>query len=268
MRIILLVITILLLGIVIKYIHDKKLSGFPTISLRQCCVIFLLFITIIISNISFALKRIFLFCFIAQKGLYNSLVIIVHLIRLFGFKSYSAFRQIGRIIYSHNNLSFPSNPTIFIVNYPSDVIEYSAVGVFPLNTSFMVHKDIGSFLKTFFGKKIIVVDVKKKNTFNIIEKSIQNSISSGFHIFAYPEKSYYTRKNIYSLNPFRSGLFKIAKKLNITVTPVVIDHMKTEWPSQRRICILPPMHVDNVDETIQACRKMMTTKLYFMKYHC
>lgn len=258
---------IIALSFIVAWVHNKKLKGFPTVFFRQSFVTMGAFIAVVIAKISIKIKAFIVALFIVLEPLRVSISAGFLFVMLFGLKSYNAFRKIGSLIFGHNKLNFPRTPTIFMANYAADIVEYTAIGIFPRKTSWLVHNSIGGFFKPFFGKdRIIPVDVRKKGTFDFIKKSVRNSVSNGYHVFAYPEKSYYTREGIYSLNPFHTGLFKIAKDLGITITPVVIDHLTCEWPKRCNIHILDPITVQDVAQAKKECWQVMERKLHYLRY--
>lgn len=251
-------------------IHNSKLKSFTSF-LSVCLFNTLSMVYILIGKVSVYVKIASLILFICIKPLQTSFLILFLIINMFVFKNYFSFRTIGNLLFGRQIMSFPTSPTIFIANYPADILEYMIIGIFPTNTSWLVHSNMAKILIPIFGKKrIISVNVRDKNSFAKIAKDVQKRLAIGYHVFAYPEKSYYTRRGFYDLNPLRSGLFHIAKMLGVTITPVVCDHLHYSSgfvdPIRHKIEVLQSIVVTNVNQTINQCEKIMRKKLHYLKY--
>ena len=215
-------------------------------------------------------KIILVLIYITNKVLLSSLLFTLFLFKMIVLKDYSSYRNIGKLFFNRT-FGLPSKPTIFISNYPSDFIEYTIPGLFEGKISIMLFKDAYKKLVNIFGKdRLICIDLDSKNQFQQTKNDIQDKINKGYSIYLYPERKYYNRKNIYELTEFRSGIFHIAKELNISITPIIIDHFQFEnviFSNRYNIYIDKSIIITNVEEDIKKCVNIMLRKLRYFKYY-
>jgi hypothetical protein len=151
------------------------------------------------------------------------------------------------------------------------MIEYALPGIFSSNLTFVIFKGAAKVLEPIFGKdKVLSVDLDKKDTFSETKQIIQKRLSENYSIFSYVEKTYYERKNIYTMTKFRSGMFRIAQELNIPITPVVCEHLEYDYGIIRneapRVYILKPFYVSNLEADMEKCWKNMGRYLRMTRY--
>ena len=83
------------------------------------------------------------------------------------------------------------------------------------------------------------------------------------------EKDYFKSTNIYALSDIRSGMFSIAKNINATITPVVIDHIEHNMGvisnTNFQIHIDKTRIVDNIDTEIKNVTLLFERKLRLFK---
>jgi hypothetical protein len=185
--------------------------------------------------------------------IYKKLVVTSLLLIFLLTKDYDVFKLTCFNIFN-NKLPSPKNPTIFICNYPSQMIDYLVFGLFDCKISFILAKAIYDYIHYFFDKERLIYH--KKGLYNHIESEIKDKIKKKYSIFVYTEREYYNRKNIYEMTQFRTGIFNIAKNNNISITPIVVDHGQTG-----KVHIFDPIFIKNVDQDIKNIHKMMSSKL-------
>jgi hypothetical protein len=142
---------------------------------------------------------------------------------------FQLFRLIGLYLYKlclrlkMNQDSVPCKPTIFLANYPRNYIEYFTHSLFGEKVCLLVYGPAVKVLQYIHGiEHIISVE---KGQFDKVQKDVKQKLEEGYHVFAYIEKDYYNREKSYDVAKLRSGMFSIAKNINATITPVVIDHI-------------------------------------------
>lgn len=245
-----------------KILHKK---GFTTMTLKSWILISFI---ILFLFYKYPKNRIILILLIStNKTLYTAVSVTFHLFSLIILKSYFSFRKMASIVFNQKIIN--KKPTIYISNYPSDFIEYLLPGILPENLSFIAFRGAVKYLNPIFGKeRIISVDLDNKGNFECLEKEVEDRIKKN-HIFCYVEKNYYERKDIYTLKEFRSGIFHIAKKLNITITPIVCEHFENEYgiiKNNINVTVLESIKVENVEESIKICREKMGKVLSGTRY--
>ena len=166
--------------------------------------------------------------------------------------------------YSSNIDSIPINTkTIYVSNYVSDRFENFACIMIP-NISIILGD---TFVKTFKLHKVICNLIPRKpgnNQYDIIKKDIKTQYDNGFSIFAYIEEPSTVIGN--GVGRLRSGMFSIAKELNITITPVVFDHIEYNkfgiiYNQNYRIKIGNPFYVQDIKDSKYKVRKFFRDSL-------
>lgn len=241
-------------------------ANFPTITLKYWLIISIIFISLF-----YRLKqyRIYLLLFLLNNTIFRAVSVCVLLIFSWIFRSHGLLRIISRLVFSQTIKSHNS-PCIYICNYPGDVLEYSLVGLLPEKTAFVMIESLANLVYPIFGKdRLIVANSKKKGNFDDLHKEITDRISRGYSIFAYPEKSYYQRPNPFAMTPFRSGLFTIAKNLNVPVIPIVCSHLNFFCGIEEKKCyirVFDPVRITDVERDKQEIYTKMSRQLSVYKY--
>ena len=263
-------IILFVLNIVLNKILNKK--GFITTNIKYYILYTFIFVYILILEFPKIFKIKILFLFISNIILYKSIVLTFLLITMFIFGNYDIYKSIGKIIFKRTLSISSKTPTIIISNYPSDYLEYLIPGLFTNDTCIVAFKGAKKILENVFKEKIIYIDLDSKNNFEIFQKEIKDKIDKGYNIYVYPEKTYYQRKDVYDLQNFKSGIFHIAKKLNLTITPIICDHSENNFgfsnysEEKYKIKILESFKIKNVKEDIEKCFKIMKRKLKHLRY--
>lgn len=118
--------------------------------------------------------------------------------------------------------SFPSFPTLIIANYVYDRYENFLCITLPVEMSILMRDRCG-----FLGNMVKhVIYTQEKNNFEYAKREIYETISNGMSVFVYvTTPSSATKGKILRM---RSGMFKIAKELNIPITPVYFDYFNLD----------------------------------------
>jgi hypothetical protein len=165
-----------------------------------------------------------------------------------------------------NTHKIPNKPTIFMSNYPANYIEYFAQGLFGDKVCLLVHAPAIKMLQFIMGKSRLISIVEKEGQFFETQKKIKEKMDDGYHIFCYVERKYHNRDKIYDVDSIRSGIFSIAKNINATITPLVIDHidhfMGFVDNSSFKIHIDDTRIVGNVEKEIKNVEKLYKKMLY------
>lgn len=235
-----------------------------------------IFIIIYISPINVKYKYFFcLLCLILiRKTLYICIKITFMLYQIFIRNNMNSYNDFTNSIFNqslylkHNFQDLPISNTIFVVNYPYSILEYSVMNLIPRNICLIAALNAEKFISIVLPKKnYIVFDNSKKNNFKNIKKKIQKIIKK-FSIFVYVEKVS-TRIHDEHTGRIRSGFFRIAKDLNITVTPIAIDSILFEngiIPKQKfEIIVGKTHHVDSIKKEVIDIKKFfINSKKYFI----
>ena len=166
--------------------------------------------------------------------------------------------------------SLPNKPTIFLCNYPANFVEYLTNNLLNDKLCIVVFGgvSISKVVNRFYGKNGMIV-VSKGGCFNKTQVQIQEKVKNCYSIVAFIEKDYFKRPNIYALSHIRSGMFSIAKNINATITPVVIDHIEHNIGvisnTNFQIHVDKTRIVDNIDTEIKNVTLLFERKLRLFK---
>ena len=162
--------------------------------------------------------------------------------------------------YTNNFDKIPNHPTIFVANYVSDRLENITCILIPTKLCIIMgeifiktvklHKIVKHVCGTFKSSKGNYENVKKES-----EKHLKNGVSMFCYIID-PTAPISDR-----IGKVRSGMFKIAKEIGSTITPIYFDHIEHNHgiiPYQRyTIVVGDTFHVDDVEQD------MFTVKKFF-----
>lgn len=129
------------------------------------------------------------------------------------------FEQLGVKIITVNNVpksltsgeiaGFPNEPTIYLCNYPSNMIEYFYLFMSDRKPKLLIWEQMAkTFVKPIYGEEFMIY-VSGKNSWDDTRKSINSALAEGCNIFAYIERDYYKRKNNKDIMELRTGIFKM-----------------------------------------------------------
>jgi 1-acyl-sn-glycerol-3-phosphate acyltransferase len=263
-------IILFIVNIILTIVINKK--GFLTQNIRYYILYTLIFIFILTFNFTLAFKIKIICLYMSNKILYESVIVTFSLFTMVVCENHHSYKTISKIIFKRTLNLASKKPTILISNYPSDYLEYFIPGLFEQNVCIVVFKGAKKRLDNIFREKIIYIDLNTKNNFETLKKDIQDRVKKGYSIYVYPEKIYYERKNIYTLQKFKSGIFHIAKMLNLTITPVICDHSENNFgfnnysSEKYKIKILPSFEIKNVEQDMEKCFNIMRRSLKHLSY--
>jgi hypothetical protein len=195
---------------------------------------FWIFLVILFYKIFFASSvriKVILLCVILFSNRLRAAFIFVSMLPLIicGGR-YSLLRMSNQFVF-HNCLGLeidysllPKYPTIFVSNYPSNYVEYTANTLLAPKMCLLLWGDAIKIVKLIYGKDNLIG--VNKGEFDKIQDIVMSKMKEGYSIFAYIEKDYTMRKSIYNIDSLRTGMFTIAKNLGVTITPVVFDHFE------------------------------------------
>lgn len=198
---------------------------------------------------------------------YRTLKLLIMMLQIFFYKKhdYQPLQQLVRnewnsMNFTENFRDLPSTNSIIIANYPSELIEYSAILLIPRKITPIIISVIKPFVK--FGIDLLLVNKEQKNNYQHLKKSIKDKIKHG-SIFCYINNpSTIIHKG--HLGQIRKGIFNIAYELKIPITPMMvdtIDHTFGSIMNQRlQIHIGPTEYIDSPAEYIQKSRKYFQEK--------
>ena len=196
------------------------------------------------------------------------IIFTLYIILFFGMKNYEFYRKAGRMIFHITNPEkLPKTPAIIIANYPTDFLEYLLAGSLDCKTVLLIFKGGAKYVIPSMGKeRVISVDLDKKNNFSLLKNEIKNKVKEGYSIFAYPERDYHLRNDSYRLQNFRTGIFFIAKELNLPIVPIVYSHIDSivRFPVSKVYIMEPTTIRDKTD--IEKIRKKMENKLFHLQF--
>jgi hypothetical protein len=263
-------ILILIISLLIVLIPSLKyiFSFYYTFGLFAISL--LLFLLFIILKIKLELKLIILtFLFIIFQNTYRTvgkmlfeMYKLIHLNIVDKRKDDSTLRDIVKNIYSPilvlktNFKKLPNKPTIFVSNYCNDIFENLSCILIPKDIAILMRDGLKKTTKL---HKLVKwpIFTSEKNNYENIKNEILNHIKEGRSIFAYITKYPHDIPNM--IHNVRSGMFSLAKELNIPINLVAIDYIDREFYNIQKqnfhIEIGETFNVDNVQDAIYKTRK-------------
>lgn len=152
-------------------------------------------------------------------------------------------------------------PTIFVANYCRDRVENALCILIPTNLAILMQEGFKKVNITNIINKPLYVNGHGKNNFDKTLKQIKNAHVHGNSIFVYINSPSYFDY----MTKHKSGIYHIAKKLNITVTPLAIGYVKTIYgtiPDQTiNITVGDPFYVDDIKNAKYKIRTFHKTML-------
>jgi len=156
----------------------------------------------------------------------------------------------------HNFENIPSHPTIFLYNYVNDRIENVTCIMIPTHICPVIGLACLNFYKKVINPCIII---KKGGHYDVLREEIRKVYDKGISTFVYVEK---VRLGIdwKKIGKIHTGVFKIAKELNITITPIVFDRIFYDKfyilkYQNYQIRVGDTFHVDDVQNSIYKTRR-------------
>jgi hypothetical protein len=161
-----------------------------------------------------------------------------------------------------NFSKLPNKPTIFVCNYCSDRLENLACILIPKNLAILMRDTLKKISKLHRLIKWPIY-TKAKNSYENTKNEISKNIKEGRSIFAYVTKT--PRLGPTYIQDIRSGMFKLAKELNIPVTLMSIDYIDSKMgmiQSQNfHIEIGETFMVNDINESVHIAKKYFKNTL-------
>lgn len=159
----------------------------------------------------------------------------------------------------HNlNSIYNKTPCIFVTNYPCPFYNYFISSLLPRNTIFIGKKT------HFFGIHLIsdkYYALKTKNNYKNLLKFIQKSNQDNYNVILFAEEVHTKEKRgLYQVGRIKTGIFSIAKELQIPVVPIVIgvidNHCGIPSKYSHYIHADKSFLVDNVEDSKDKVKKL------------
>lgn len=171
-------------------------------------------------------------------------------------------------LFKHNFEHLPDKPSIIVCNYSSDLMEKIFCIAIPKKIAVIMktHSCVHMFNNAIFGPIIhcpIYINTRD-GSYNYIKSEIQKHINNKRYILCYVSIADGDNK-IYKKR-IRSGMFKIAKELNIPVTPVAIGYFDLDFISRMtnktyEIKVGNTFNITDIDTCVQNINKFFRKNL-------
>jgi len=132
--------------------------------------------------------------------------------------------------FKNNFDKIPNHTTIFVSNYPVNIIEYIASFMLPIETCLVASSTSLAKNLTKLENQIIF-DIRKNKNFDTLMDLIGEKLKE-MSVYVYVEnyKNRYGNMNVIG-SPLRSGVFHMAQKLGVTITPVFVSRISSTMAS-------------------------------------
>ena len=277
-------ILLIILLLLIVLIPSLKLSCCIYYSFGNFSFLCLLFLVILCLKINFKVKSFMLAClFLYFKNTYfivgKTIMEVYNLAYVDSIENRindSKLREVVKKIYSPtliiktNFKKLPDKPTIFVSNYCNDRMENLSCILIPKDIAILMRDTITNITKL---HKLVKwpIFTKEKNNYQNTKNEIISHVNDGRSIFAYITKNPLDIPNV--IHTVRTGLFSIAKELNIPITLVAIDFIDRKFNNIQKqnfhIEIGETFYVDNIKQAVYKTRKYYNktlTKFIQQKY--
>lgn len=213
-----------------------------------CCIGLLILMALLIWDPTWMrLALMCIFVFVMWRTLFRTYRIIVAGARVLSHPTpgdWSNFTSLGRAIVDSRIRvygAWPKEPVIFVVNYPTEVLEYTylgwAAGLYPLtvianappktwNGRFLSNPL--EYLRACKLKEGVnyIARLSTGHSFETIKKQIAEHVHQrGRSMWIYPETNAGVQRRDYMMRELRNGVFVIAQELCIPVVPIAIGRL-------------------------------------------
>lgn len=136
--------------------------------------------------------------------------------------------------FRHNFYKLPSHHTIFLVNYPITIMEYSAPVLLPKKICFLTSKRAKKFMDLVYEEEdYLLFDDSKGKNYELLRDNIREKIKDrSIYVYVEDIKSRYYD---YDIGRMRKGMFHIAKEIGVTITPLAVDSLKLNKKFEIRV---------------------------------
>jgi hypothetical protein len=156
----------------------------------------------------------------------------------------------------------PDKPTIIVCNYCSDRLENLACILIPKDIAILMRDTLKKISKLHRLIKWPIY-TKEKNSYENTKKEVYKNIKEGRSVFSYITKT--PRLGPTYIQNIRTGMFKLAKELNVSVTLIAIDYIDTTIgmiKSQNfNIVVGDTFIVDDVGDSVYIAKKFFKNML-------
>lgn len=208
--------------------------------------------------------------FLTTKAFYN-IIKQGYIHKVANRKDDTILRKVVYNIYSNLNLKLnfnklPNYPSIFVCNYCSDRLENFACILIPKDIAILMRDTLIKISKLHLLIKWPIY-VKAKDSYEETKIQVMEHINAGRSVFSYVSKT--PRLGPTHIQNMRSGMFKIAKELNLPVTPIVIDSIDMKFgaiPYQNfNLEIGDSFYVDDINQAVINTKKFYTERMKFFQ---
>ena len=172
----------------------------------------------------------------------------------------SAFR------FRNNFGKLPDKPSIIVCNYCWDRLENLASIIIPRDLAILGGNKFMKMSKLNYLVKYFIITNENGNSYERMKLEIKNHIDNGRYVFVYVSKS--ASKTCY-ISKLRSGMFRIAKELNIPITPLVVDCIDSYYGvityQNLYMHVGETFYVDDVDSDMYRTRKFFMERVEYFK---
>jgi hypothetical protein len=121
-------------------------------------------------------------------------------------------------------ISQPTAPTIYVTNYPANMLDFLLLGAFP-PTVLLVADSNQSWASITSTSPIITINRKQKGNYEVLAKKVQRAIGMGSSVVAYVSNAV-SAKHDTDVPKVHKGMFAISKQLQVPITPIVFDRIR------------------------------------------
>ena len=277
-------ILLIILSLIIVLIPSLKLFCCFYYTFGSFVLITILFLIVLFLKIHFKIKIVILACLLLffKNTLFTigktitEIYKLVYVNTLKNRNNDTELRDVVTKIYAPtlilktNFKNLPSIPTIFVSNYCNDRLENLSCILIPKDIAILMRDGLKKTTKL---DKLVKwpIFTKEKNNYENTKTEIIKHINDGRSIFAYITKYPLDIPNV--IHTVRTGLFSIAKELDIPITLVAIDFVDTQFNNIQKqnfhIEIGDTFKVDNIQDAVYKSRKYYKktlTKFMHQKY--
>jgi hypothetical protein len=167
----------------------------------------------------------------------------------------------------HDNFGkLPDKPGIIVCNYVWDRLEHLASIIIQRNLAIIMGTKCVKMSKLNYLVKHFIITNENGNSYERMKLEIKNHIDNGRYVFAYVSKPV---THDHYITKLRSGMFRIAKELNIPITPLAVDYIDSYYgviPYQNfYMHVGETFYVDDVDSDMYRTRKFFTERVEYFK---
>jgi hypothetical protein len=153
-------------------------------------------------------------------------------------------------------------PCIYVVNYPLNILEFCFISFFPSNVLLIADSNQQLSSLVIDKDKIITINRKHKNNFNILTDKINTASDKGLSVMAYVSTAV-DMKSVYDIPKIHRGIFGISKKINIPIVPILFDRINLSATGKilntKFDIKIGKIHiVKNIDTSIKYVQKFFT----------